>query len=68
VDSQTRHRDHNERPGALHRPEHRSFTGGAVVLGIAALVVAGVIGLLAWLARDRASRLAGVGDSTNDPG
>ncbi|MGB3483215.1 MAG: DUF3153 domain-containing protein [Mycobacterium sp.] len=40
-------------------PSTRSFTGGALVLGVSSLVVAGVVGLLAWLARDRAPRLAG---------
>ncbi len=39
-------------------PSTRSFTGGALVLGIASLVVAGFVGLLAWLARDRSPRVA----------
>lgn len=34
-------------------PSTRSFTGGALVLGIAALIVAAVVGGLAWQARDR---------------
>ena len=33
-------------------PSTRSFTGGALVLGISSLLVAGAIGTLAWLARD----------------
>jgi hypothetical protein len=39
-------------------PSTRSFTGGALVLGISSLLVAGAIGTLAWLARDRTPRLA----------
>lgn len=34
-------------------PSTRSFTGGALVLGVSSLVVAVLVGLLAWLARDR---------------
>lgn len=37
-------------------PSTRSFTGGALVLGISSLVVAGLVGLLAWMARDRSPR------------
>lgn len=40
-------------------PSTRSFTGGALVLGIAALLVAGIVGGLAWQARDRSP---GAGD------
>ncbi|CAN5632032.1 lipoprotein LppM [soil metagenome] len=45
-------------------PSTRSFTGGAMVLGISALLVAGVIGSVAWMARDRSPRFAGSGDDT----
>lgn len=38
-------------------PSTRSFTGGATVLGISSLIVAAAIGVLAWLARDRAPRV-----------
>jgi hypothetical protein len=38
-------------------PSARSFTGAATWLGIAAFLVAGLIGLLAWLSRDRSPRL-----------
>jgi hypothetical protein len=37
-------------------PSTRSFTGGALVLGISSVVVAGLVGLLAWMARDRSPR------------
>jgi Protein of unknown function (DUF3153) len=37
-------------------PSTRSFTGGALVLGISSLVVAIAIGVLAWVARDRSPR------------
>ena len=37
-------------------PGSRSFVGGATVLGIAALIVAGIVGALAWQARDRSAR------------
>ena len=39
-------------------PSTRSFTGGAMVLGAASLIVAVAIGVLAWMARDRAPRVA----------
>lgn len=39
-------------------PSTRSFTGAALWLGLAALVVAGVIGTLAWVSRDRSPRFA----------
>ena len=45
-------------------PSTRSFTGAAMVLGIAALLVAGVIGSVAWVARDRSPRFASRGDDT----
>jgi len=38
-------------------PATRSFTGGATVVAIAALIVSGVIGVLAWMARDRSPKL-----------
>jgi hypothetical protein len=34
-------------------PSARSFTGAAIWLGLATFVVAGVVGWVAWLARDR---------------
>jgi hypothetical protein len=37
-------------------PNTRSFTGAGVWLGIASFAVAGVVALLAWLARDRSER------------
>ena len=40
-------------------PSTRSFTGAALWLGLAALVVAGVIGTLAWVNRDQSPRFAG---------
>jgi hypothetical protein len=45
-------------------PSTRSFTGGALVLGIAALLVAGITGGVAWMARDRSPRFAGSHDDT----
>jgi hypothetical protein len=38
-------------------PNTRSFTGAGIWLGIAALAAAGVVGVLAWLSRDRSERL-----------
>ena len=40
-------------------PSTRSFKGGAMVMGISALIVVGIVGALAWLARDRSPRPAG---------
>ena len=40
-------------------PATRSFPGGATVLGIAAAAVAGLVAVLAWMARDRSPRLVG---------
>lgn len=37
-------------------PSTRSFVTGAWVIGIASLVVAGIVAALAWLARDRSPR------------
>jgi hypothetical protein len=34
-------------------PSARSFTGAAIWMGLAAMVVAGVLGYVAWMARDR---------------
>ncbi len=34
-------------------PSARSFTGAAIWLGFAAFLVAGIIGGLAWMSRDR---------------
>jgi hypothetical protein len=42
-------------------PSTRSFTGGALVLGVSSLVVAGLVGLLAWMARDRSPRFNSAG-------
>jgi phosphatidylinositol mannoside-binding LppM-like protein len=39
-------------------PSARSFTGAAIWLGIAAFVVAGVIGGVAWVSRDRSPVIA----------
>jgi hypothetical protein len=39
-------------------PSARSFTGAATWLGLATFAVAGLIGLLAWLGRDRSPRFA----------
>ena len=39
-------------------PSARSFTGAAVWMGLSALVVAALIGSLAWASRDRSPRLA----------
>jgi hypothetical protein len=39
-------------------PSARSFGGAATWLGLASFLVAGVIGLLAWLSRDRSPRFA----------
>lgn len=43
-------------------PATRSFRGGAWVVGITALLAAGVVGVLAWLARDRSPRTAETAD------
>jgi hypothetical protein len=44
-------------------PSTRSFTGAALWLGLAALLVAGLIGYLAWRDRDQTSpRFAAAGD------
>lgn len=43
-------------------PSARSFTGGAIVLGLSSFAVAGVIALLAWFTRDRSPRFAGPHD------
>lgn len=45
-------------------PSTRSFIGGALVLGISSLLVAGLIGTLAWVARDRTPRFAGPQDDS----
>jgi hypothetical protein len=39
-------------------PSARSFTGAATWLGVGSFLVAGLIGLLAWLSRDRSPRFA----------
>jgi hypothetical protein len=46
-------------------PSTRSFTGGALVLAISALLVAGVTGAVAWMSRDRSPRFAGSSDDTS---
>jgi hypothetical protein len=45
-------------------PSTRSFTGGALVLGIASFAVAGLVAWLAWLSRDRSPRFAGTHDES----
>jgi hypothetical protein len=47
-------------------PSTRSFTGGALVLAISALLVAGVTGGVAWMSRDRSPRFAGSSDDTSE--
>jgi len=47
-------------------PSTRSFTGGALVLGIASFAVAGLVAWLAWLGRDRSPRFAGPQDESPD--
>nr|WP_236950484.1 DUF3153 domain-containing protein [Mycobacterium sp. MS1601] len=47
-------------------PSTRSFTGGALVLGVSSLVVAGLVGLLAWLARDRSPKPGAPAKSSQD--
>ncbi len=49
-------------------PSTRSFTGAALWLGLASLVVAGVIGSLAYINRDQSPRFANSdgGDGTDD--
>jgi hypothetical protein len=37
-------------------PSARSFTGAAIWLGLASMVVAGIVGALAWMSRDRSPR------------
>jgi hypothetical protein len=37
-------------------PSARSFTGAAIWLGLASMVVAGIVGALAWTSRDRSPR------------
>jgi hypothetical protein len=46
-------------------PSTRSFTGGALWLGLSALLAAGVTGAVAWMARDRSPRFAGSSDDTS---
>jgi hypothetical protein len=43
-------------------PSTRSFSGGALVLGLSSLAVAGLVAWLAWLGRDRSPRFAGPHD------
>ncbi len=47
-------------------PSTRSFTGAAMWLGLAALVVAGIIGSVAWVNRDRSPRFASQVDPTDE--
>lgn len=44
-------------------PATRAFRGGAWVVGIAALLAAGLVGVLAWLARDRSPRTVDAAES-----
>ncbi|WP_163760652.1 LppM family (lipo)protein [Mycobacterium botniense] len=46
-------------------PSTRSFTRAALWLGIASFAVAGVVALLAWLARDRSPRFTESGDQAS---
>jgi hypothetical protein len=39
-------------------PSMRSFNGAALWLGLSSIVVAAVVGLLAWFGRDRSPRVA----------
>ena len=43
-------------------PSTRPFKGGAWVMGLSALVVTGIVGLLAWLARDQTPRMTASGN------
>lgn len=47
-------------------PSTRSFVGGALVLGVSSLVVAGLVGLLAWLARDRSAKVGATPPNRQD--
>ncbi len=48
-------------------PSSRSFTGAAVWMGLAALVVAALIGSLAWASRDQSPRFAEPHDRKGGP-
>jgi hypothetical protein len=43
-------------------PNTRSFTGAGVWLGIASFAAAAVVGVLAWVSRDRSERFTAPGD------
>jgi hypothetical protein len=47
-------------------PSTRSFDGAAMWLGLASLVVAGAVGLLAWYSRDRSPRIGEPSDIQSD--
>lgn len=47
-------------------PSTRSFQGAALWLGLASLVVAGVVVLLAWFSRDRSPRFVESSDQQSD--
>jgi hypothetical protein len=47
-------------------PSTRSFGGAALWLGLSSLVVAAVVGLLAWYGRDRSPRVAQPSDPPSD--
>ena len=47
-------------------PSTRSFGGAALWLGLSSLVVAAVVGLLAWYTRDRSPRVAQPSDPPSD--
>ncbi|MGB7143201.1 MAG: DUF3153 domain-containing protein [Mycobacterium sp.] len=47
-------------------PSTRSFSGAALWLGLSSLVVAAVVGLLAWYGRDRSPRVAQPSDPPSD--
>ena len=45
-------------------PSTRSFVSGAWVVGIASIIVSGIVGALAWLARDRSPRITESADQS----
>jgi len=40
-------------------PSARSFTGAAIWLTVGSFIVAGILGSLAWVSRDRSPRVGG---------
>ena len=47
-------------------PSARSFTGAAIWLGLAAFVVAGIVGALAWVSRDQSPRFSDPAATSRD--